>query len=117
MNPEADLAQALRKRIYYTAPQVKLVAVPNAAKRTPWAVRQAKKEGLAAGFPDLIALAPGGKVAFIELKSPKGRLTPNQSEWLALLGDMGFPVGVFRDVETTIAWLRCNGFPIREAAR
>ena len=52
--------QALRKRLYYTAPTVQIVAVPNAARRTQWEARRAKQEGLAAGFPDLMAIWPGG---------------------------------------------------------
>lgn len=113
---EADLSQALRKRLYYAAPQVRLVGVPNAAKRTPWAVRQAKKEGMATGFPDLIAFAPGGLTAVMELKTPKGRLSENQAEWLEWLSDNGHPCAVIRSVEEGVAFLRKLGFPVREAA-
>lgn len=113
---EADLAQALRKRLYYTAPQVRLVAVPNAGKRTQWAARQAKKEGMATGFPDLIALWPDGGSAFIELKMPKGRLTDNQSEWIERLGGMGHRVAVARSVDEAVAFLKSCGAPIMEKA-
>lgn len=113
---EADLAQALRKRLYMTAPTVALVAVPNGGKRTPWAARQAKKEGLASGFPDMVALAPGGKVAFIELKTKTGRVADNQSEWLDRLGAMGFPAVVIRSVDDGVAFLKAHGFPVREWA-
>lgn len=113
---EADLAQALRKRLYYTGPRVHLVAVPNAAKRTQWAARQAKKEGMATGFPDLVALWPGGGVGFIELKMPKGRVSENQTEWLGRLFAMGHPVGVARSVDEAIALLREWGAPVMEQA-
>ena len=36
------------------------------------------------GFPDLV-LARDGTVIFAELKRQKGRVTPEQKEWLALL--------------------------------
>lgn len=113
---EADLAQAFRKRLYYTAPQVKLVAVPNAGKRTQWAARQAKKEGMATGFPDLLAIWPGGGIAFIELKMPKGRLSDNQAEWLVRLNEYGHHVEVVRSVEDGVAYLRGLGAPVMERA-
>lgn len=113
---EADLAQSLRKRLYYTAPTVKLVAVPNAAKRSQWAAGQAKKEGMATGFPDLIALWPDGGSAFIELKTPKGRLSENQSEWIERLGAMGHRAAVARSADEAIAFLRDCGAPIMERA-
>lgn len=91
-------------------PAVRLVAVPNAGKRSQWAAGQVKREGLAKGFPDLIALAPG-KVAFLEMKSAKGVVSEDQAEWIDRLCDMGFPVGVFRDADDAIAFLRANDFP------
>lgn len=116
MTPEADLAAALRKRLYYTAPEVKLVAVPNGGKRTQWAARQAKREGMSAGFPDMIALWPLGGVALIELKSAKGRVSENQTEWHERLSAMGHRVAVARTVEDAVAFLRDCGAPIMERA-
>ena len=113
---EADLAQALRKRLYYNAPTVHLVAVPNGGKRTLWAARQAKKEGLASGFPDLVALWPARGVAFIELKLPKGKVSDNQTEWLARLDYMGHDSAVCRSVDEAVAFLRKCGAPVMERA-
>jgi hypothetical protein len=90
---------------------VSLVAVPNAAKRSQWAAQRAKREGLATGFPDMMALAPGGKAAFLEFKAPKGVLSDNQGDWLDRLHGMGFPCGVFRDADAAVEFLRSNGFP------
>jgi len=40
-----------------------------------------------AGFPDLVlAHKRTGRVIFVELKAEKGRLSPSQEEWLAVLG-------------------------------
>jgi hypothetical protein len=41
-----------------------------------------------AGFPDL-ALARAGRVLLAELKTDRGRPTPDQRRWLAELGDHG----------------------------
>lgn len=108
--------QALRKRLYYSAPQVQLVAVPNAARRTHWEARRAKQEGMATGFPDLICLAPGGLVAFVEMKTAKGRVSDNQSEWIERLTGYGFPAAVCRSADAAVEFLRGLGFPIREQA-
>ena len=38
-----------------------------------------------AGFPDLVVVGPGGLV-FIEVKSDRGTVRPEQTEWLDALG-------------------------------
>ncbi len=45
------------------------------------------------GFPDLV-LARDGRVMFVELKAPSGRISQNQREWLVALGasDTGWNV-------------------------
>lgn len=108
---EIAIQTLFRSRMRIMAPGVSIIAVPNAAKRTQWAAQRAKREGLAKGFVDLIALAPGGKVAFLEMKTAKGRVSESQSEWQERLIGMGFPCGVFRDADTAVEFLRANGFP------
>lgn len=46
----------------------------------------------ASGIPDRLILMPGGKIAFAELKRPKGgRLSPLQRDyWLPKLQSLGF---------------------------
>ena len=108
--------QALRKRLYYSAPSVMVVAVPNAARRTVWEARRAKQEGLAAGFPDLMAIWPGG-IAFVEMKRVKGgTVSDNQAEWIERLQGFGFPAAVCRGADAAIAFLREAGAPIGERA-
>lgn len=107
---EIKIQTLFRSRARILCPGVAIVAIPNAAKRTQWAAAQAKREGLATGFPDLMALAPG-KVAFLEMKSAKGRLSEPQVEWIDRLSDMGFPCGVFRDPDDALEFLRDHGFP------
>lgn len=108
---ELSIQTTLRSRARIICPAVRLVAIPNGGKRSRWAASQVKREGLAKGFPDLIALAPGGKVAFLEIKSAKGRVSVDQAEWHEALAEMGFDVGVFRDADDALAWLRGLGFP------
>jgi len=42
----------------------------------------------AAGFPDVLAIRPP-RVLFLELKTDKGRVSPQQEDWLAGLKDSG----------------------------
>jgi hypothetical protein len=113
---EIDIQQAFRKRCYYGAPRVQIVAIPNAARRTQWEVMRAKKEGLRTGFPDVMCLWPGGGVCFLEFKAAKGRLTDNQAEWQARLADMGFVVGIVRSADEAMNALREAGAPVMERA-
>lgn len=111
MRSELDIQTLFRSRCRIMCPGVALVAIPNAAKRTQWAAQRAQREGMAKGFPDMMALAPGGRAAFLEFKAPKGVLSESQSEWIARLQRMGFPAGVFRDADEAVEFLRANDFP------
>ena len=61
-----------------------------------------------AGFPDLV-LARANVVAFVELKSTKGKPTPEQVAWLGALDGVN-PAFVWRPIDWTDgsieAWLR-----------
>lgn len=107
---EIEVQTLFRSRAKILCPRVRIVAVPNGGKRTQWAAMRAIKEGLSKGFPDVIAIAPG-KIAFLEFKAAKGRVSIDQGEWLDLLHAYGFPVGVFRDADAAIEFLREQGFP------
>lgn len=115
---ELAIQVRLRARVKMLAPRVRLVATPNAAKRTAWAANKAKAEGMAKGFFDLTALWSNGwgpnaipGVAFLEIKDRNGTLKPEQIDWLNWAHQAGFPCGVFRSVETAIDFLRKSGAP------
>jgi VRR-NUC domain len=111
---EIDIQARFRARLRTLAPRVRCAAVPNAGKRTGWAAQQAKKEGLASGYPDLIVTwsnsgIPG--VAWLEFKAKAGDVSEAQFDWLMHLHNCGHHVGVFRSVETALAFVRNAGAP------
>lgn len=111
---EIDIQQAFRKRLYYACPEARAVAVPNAARRTRWEAARAKKEGMAPGFPDIQVMGPGARIALIEFKTAKGRVSETQGEWHAWLDANGFPVAVCRSADAAMDFLRSLGWPLRE---
>lgn len=57
------------------------------------------KTGLPPGFSDLFGVASGGRAVFIEVKSPTGRLRPEQENFLRQMVKMGAYAGVARCIE------------------
>lgn len=110
---ELEIVTLFRSRARMRCPAVRIVAIPNAAKRGQKALNQAMREGMALGFPDLMALAPG-KIAFLEMKAPGGKPAANQLEWIDRLRAMGFPAGVFSDPDHALDFLRRHAFPFLE---
>jgi len=108
---ELSIQTLFRSRCRILCPGVCLVAVPNGAKRSQWEAQRAKREGLAAGFPDILCFWKGPGIAAIEFKAPKGKLSDNQAEWLDRLTDLGIPATVSRDADHALEFLRQAGAP------
>ena len=68
----------------------------NAARRGPRAQVQAKATGMTSGEPDLRIYLAQGRVAFIENKTAKGRLSPEQRDRHAAMARLGHVVEVVR---------------------
>jgi hypothetical protein len=62
----------------------------------------------AAGFPDIFAMAPGGRMLAIECKSDRGIPTPEQIAWLSGFRSLGVEATVIRPAsyDAAIAWIR-----------
>lgn len=52
-----------------------------------------------AGMPDRVLIAPGGRVVWIEFKTPKGRVRPEQRKVLDSLRALGHDARVVRSTE------------------
>lgn len=75
---------------------------PNGGKRNAREAARFKAMGTRAGFPDLFLAVPsnGYHGLFLELKTDKGRLNPNQKAYHELLRDKGYRVEVVKDFDT-----------------
>lgn len=61
--------------------QYRVYANANASRRTTTGRAANAVPGLRKGIPDLTIRGPGGVAYDLEIKAPRGRLTPEQSEW------------------------------------
>lgn len=50
------------------------------------------------GFADIMAVIPGGRVAFIEVKTKKGRLSTEQAQFISKMQGLGAMAGIARSV-------------------
>jgi len=65
------------------------------------------KYGLAVGSADLVGIIkPSGRWLAVEVKTPKGRATPEQLIWLQTVRDFGGIAVILRSVEEAEALLR-----------
>lgn len=78
---------------------------PNGGKRPKGEAGKLKAMGVKKGYPDIdLPLSHGAwKGLAIELKSPTGRVSPDQQEWLDRLAADGWLVGVARTLDEFIA--------------
>lgn len=125
---EIVVQKQCRDMIAKLFPNTRVAAVPNGQKRTQWQQMQAKREGMSAGFPDLVIIgsklvwqAGWGRTAndyeqvryplsaYIEIKA-KALMTEKQRDWLTFMTDCGHHCGVFRSDVTLEAKMREWGF-------
>lgn len=94
---------------------------PNGGAREKREAAKLKAMGVKPDVPDLLFLMPTGKLAAIELKVDKGRLSPEQTVWLKAAEETGAWVAICRtpeEVEDTLRrWLQPFGYQIRATLR
>jgi hypothetical protein len=89
------------------------VAVAN-SPRSAIAGAKEKARGMAKGFPDMILIGPDGVCAFMEVKRPGGRLSPEQAEWGEWIVNGGGEYAVVRSVDDVAACLKAWNVPVRD---
>ena len=126
--PEQKLQTAIVTRLRRSF-ECFVTHVPNGGARTPLEALAFKDAGLTAGTPDLLACAPAGLIAFVEIKAKilvKERgvpafarlasLDPAQQQVVQRLRRFGFKVAVVDSVEDAVIALETVGFPPKLAA-
>lgn len=117
MREEDKIQAAICDYIAMVAPDVICYAVPNAARRTRGGRAANAVPGLTAGVPDLALVLPGGRAAFVEVKTATGTLTKAQHDFTARLAAAGIPWRTARSIDEVRLALRDWGVPTREAPR
>ncbi|MCL2198767.1 MAG: VRR-NUC domain-containing protein [Defluviitaleaceae bacterium] len=58
--------------------------------------------GMPRGFADVMAVLPGGRVAFIEVKADKGKPSPEQTQFINKMQGLGALAGIARSVSEAL---------------
>jgi hypothetical protein len=107
--PEADLQRAVVQTLHVALPRTAIIhhcanevteAGPRGAKRQAILVGM----GVHAGFADLMVLCDG-RVLFLELKAPKGRLRPTQEAFRDAVLAQGFGWALVRSLDDALGAL------------
>ena len=124
--PEADLQRSVVTALKFALPKTAIIhhcanevtePGPRGAKRQAILVGM----GVHPGFADLMVLCDS-RVLFLELKSLKGRLSPDQEVFRDAVLAQGFGWALVRSVDDALGALADNGFtsraqlPVRRAA-
>lgn len=108
---EIERVVEFRREMRLELPAARIAAVPNAGKRGQKAINQARAEGAAWGFPDLMVFHEG-RIAFLEFKNGKGEPSAHQIEWMNFLDASGFDVACVRTAIGAFHFLRSRGWPL-----
>ena len=115
--PEADAQRAIVQALRFALPRDAIVhhcanEVTEAGPRG--ARRQAILDGMGvhSGFADLIVIS-GGRVLFLEVKSPSGRLRKSQEVFRDTVVTQGFGWALVRTVDDALGALADNSFTSR----
>ena len=107
-NEEHRIQAALFKWAKYASakqPGLKLMfAIPNGGARDAVTGAMLKAEGVRPGVPDIFLPQPVGQYhgLFIEMKTARGRPTPEQREWLMRLRHRGYAAVLCRGLDEAI---------------
>jgi hypothetical protein len=118
--PEADLQRSVVQALRFALPCT--VIIHHCANEvTETGPRGAKRQailvgmGVHAGFADLMLLCDG-RVLFLELKAPKGRLRPDQEAFRDAVLAQGFGWALVRSLDDALGALADHGFATRITA-
>ena len=119
MTLRARLEESIQREIinYIGAviPRSLVFACPNSAPRTFGGRASNGVPGLTKGAPDLIAVLPGGRVVFIEVKTAKGKSSEHQVAFSGRCTALGQAYFVARSLDDCRRAFAALGIETREA--
>lgn len=77
-------------------------AIPNGGFRHIRVASALKAEGVRAGTPDICFMLPEGKVAWLEMKAAKGRLSPDQKRFRDVALSLGHHWAMANNIDEAI---------------
>jgi hypothetical protein len=83
-------------------PEIFYFSVPNGGLRHRRVAQKLKAEGLRPGVADLCFMLPGGRCAWLELKTAKGRLSDAQTGFMTRCHELGHLWAVARSLDGAI---------------
>ena len=114
IRPEDALQKSIVSYCRLVLPAGWLVfSVPNGSNKSISAARIAKETGLLAGVSDLIVIGPNRKVLFVEVKTAKGVVSPEQYKFLESVRVMGFHGAIWRSVDDAANTFKALGVPVK----
>lgn len=96
---ESGIQRDIVRYIKTVIPNSVVIAIPNGARRTANGYAANAVAGLLPGAPDLVIALPEGKVLWMEVKAPKGRVSDNQILVHGLLNAAGHSCVVVRSID------------------
>lgn len=112
--PEFRLQCVVVDYLTRACPTLLWTAFPAGEARTEKTGGKLKRMGLKPGWPDIIAVKPGGGFLGLELKAEGGRLSPEQKAVLEALEGCGASYAVIRSLDDLKETLAEHGVPTRE---
>lgn len=81
LSSETYLQKCIITAIARLAPKVYVAHIPNGGSRNKLEAVRLKAAGVKRGVPDLLVILSNGQVAFIEVKTAKGKMLPEQEDF------------------------------------
>ena len=113
-NAEAKIQAAIVEWVRTVAPDILIFSIPNGGLRTKAEAALFKWTGATAGIPDLALIIGDGRACFVEVKTPEGRVSPEQREIMQRLESLGASCIVARSIDDVRAAFAEWAIPTRE---
>ena len=112
--PENDIQRSIVKYVQAVLPHGLIMAIPNGSRRSANGKPMNAAPGLLSGAPDLIVVLPRGKVLWLEVKAPKGRVNMHQIHVHGKLSGLNHTCAVVRSIDDVQRAFDTLGIETRE---